>query len=134
MDATMHLKTATTGTVNNMFDALSSPRRRAAIAMLDEHAEGVELRDMADRIAAHEVREDVTPGERRNSQQAVYVSLYQCHIPKLRDYRIVNVNESDGQGGDVIHPAEEFERALATMRPAEGERSASLTGRLRSLL
>lgn len=122
-------------TPDELFDALSSRRRRAALALLDEHRDGVELRTIADEIGAHEVREDAPEGELKNAQQAVYVALYQSHLPKLEEFDIVETEQQGtGQGGHFVRPGPQYDRALRTLRAAEGERDGTITDRLRDLL
>lgn len=123
-------------TTDELFSVLSNSRRRAVIAMLDEHRDGVALRQLADKIGCHEVREDATEGERNNAQQAVYVSLYQSHLPVLEDHSVVDVSEPEfGQGGQVVSPGPEFDRALRTINAAEpGSAGSSIGDRLRDLL
>lgn len=122
-------------TPDDLFDALSSRRRRAALALLDEHRDGVELRTIADEIGAHEVREDAPEGELKNAQQAVYVALYQSHLPKLEEFDIVETEQQGtGQGGHFVRPGPQYDRALRTLRAAEGERDGTITDRLRDLL
>lgn len=122
-------------TPDDLFDALSSRRRRAALALLDEHRDGVELRTIADEIGAHEVREDAPEGELKNAQQAVYVALYQSHLPKLEEFDIVETEQKGtGQGGHFVRPGPQYDRALRTLRAAEGERDGTITDRLRDLL
>lgn len=122
--------------VDAVFDSLSSPRRRALIELLDEHrSEGVSLRKVADEIGAHEVREDATEGELKNSQQAVYVSLYQAHGPKLEEHGIVEMEQrGTGQGNHYVRAGPHFDLAVRTMRAAEGERTGSIADRLCDLL
>ncbi|MFT4921632.1 MAG: hypothetical protein ACI8XM_000836 [Haloarculaceae archaeon] len=88
---------------DDVFDILSSPRRRNAISILHERDEPIELTDLAEEIAA---LESDTPVEEITAQQRkrVYVSLYQTHIPKLADADIVEYDPDTGliEPGDGI--------------------------------
>lgn len=80
-----------------VFDALSKARRRWALRYLRERDERVSLSDLAEHVAAIEngtTTRDLGSQERKR----VYVSLYQCHLPKLDDLDVV---EYDGNRGHV---------------------------------
>jgi len=120
---------------DQLFDSLANGRRRAAVALLDEYPDGISLRELADKIALHEVSDRAPPDDVETAKQRVYISLYQCHIPKLDDYDVVDsVKEGSGQGGHVVEQGVHFDRALQTLRAAEGTRSGSIRARVRELL
>lgn len=81
---------------NEVYDLLSNPRRRFVISYLREHGRPIELTALAREVAAWE--NDV-PAEELTDQQEkrVYVSLYQTHIPKLRNAGIVEYDSDDGE-------------------------------------
>lgn len=66
-----------------LHEVLVNDRRRAVVDRLDE---GRSLRDLADDVARIE-----TGGEDpdRKTRQSVYITLHQCHLPKLDEYGIV---------------------------------------------
>jgi DNA-binding transcriptional ArsR family regulator len=78
-----------------VFDLLSSPRRRFVLYYLRQEGAPVELRELADEVAAWENDMDV---EELTSQQRkrVYVSLYQTHIPKLDEAGIIEYDQDSG--------------------------------------
>jgi len=92
---------------------LRNQRRRWVIRLLNASSDPVPLRDLANDI--HLLEQDVAfdrldDAERDGGwkpRKAVYIALYQDHIPKLHDLDIVE-NE-DG----VIHPGENHEAAAA---------------------
>lgn len=86
-------------------DLLSNVRRRETLYLLDEKEdpELVTLNELSVHLAA--VENDIDPQE-INSQQRkrCYVSIYQTHLPKLKDHEVINWNE---EGGSVT-PGKEF--------------------------
>lgn len=86
---------STTLSQDEIFDLLSSPRRRYVIYHLQQHGEPIELGRLADEVAAWENEtsvEELTSQERKR----VYVSLYQTHIPKLEEIGIVDYDADEG--------------------------------------
>lgn len=81
---------------DEVFGILSNPRRRAAIHHLNDHPdELVQLRDLAEQLAAWEndvERNAVTYKQRKR----VYTSLYQSHLPKMDDLGIVHFDKHRG--------------------------------------
>lgn len=71
-----------------LFDILSSDRRRYLLYFLEAESGEADLRKLARLVAAHENGlnpEDVTQkGEKR-----VYISLYQSHLPKLESADLI---------------------------------------------
>ncbi|MFW5918568.1 MAG: DUF7344 domain-containing protein [archaeon] len=80
---------------DEVFDLLSSPRRRYVIHYLRQAGEPVELGHLADEVASWE---NETPVEDLTSQQRkrVYVSLYQTHVPKLEEFGILDYDADAG--------------------------------------
>ncbi|MFH5802266.1 hypothetical protein [Haladaptatus sp. CMAA 1911] len=80
---------------NKIFHLLQTPRRRYALQYLKEHDTPVEMRDLAEQVAAWENETNVqalTSDER----QRVYIPLYQSHLPKLDEEGIIEYNQSRG--------------------------------------
>lgn len=106
--------------IDELFDALSSTRRRAVVAYLDDHRAGVDLRQLADAIGRYEAGRDATEDELDDRQQAVYVALYQTHLKKLEDDGVVeHLKRGSGQGGHFVRPGPQFNRAVRTLKAAE---------------
>lgn len=82
--------------LDDVFGVLSNPRRRAAIHYLnDREDELIQLRDLAEQLAAWEndvAIEEVTYKQRKR----VYTSLYQSHLPKMDDLSIVQFDKHRG--------------------------------------
>jgi hypothetical protein len=82
-------------TQDDVFEILSSPRRRYLLYHLRQRQEPVELTDLAEHVAAWEngvETTELTTQERKR----VYVSLYQTHVPKLDDAGIVEYDSESG--------------------------------------
>lgn len=83
-------------TRDDLFSMLQNERRREVIHYLHEHEEPVDLRDLSEYIAALEndcAPEEVTYKQRKRVQTA----LYQMHLPKLADQRIVEYDRRAGR-------------------------------------
>lgn len=73
---------------DELFEILSSDRRRCLIYFLVRADGEADLRTLARNIAAWEMdtnEENISDQE----QKRVYISLYQSHVPKLEEYGIV---------------------------------------------
>jgi hypothetical protein len=82
---------------NDAFHVLSNRRRRYALHYLHQHDDAVELRDLAEQVAAWE--NGTTPAELDSSERkSVYISLHQSHLPKMDE---VGVVEYDKDGNTV---------------------------------
>lgn len=82
---------------NEIFDVLSSDRRRFVLSYLLENEGTAKLNDLARELGAHEY--ETSPDELTDTQRRrLYVSLYQTHIPKMENYHIV---EHDADSGVV---------------------------------
>lgn len=77
------------------FHLLSSRRRRDALRYLADRDGPVDMRDLAEQVAAWEQETTV---QRLSSQerQRVYIALYQTHLPKLADHGIITYDQSRG--------------------------------------
>lgn len=80
---------------DEVFEILSSARRRYAISILLQNDEPMALTELAEEIAA--IEGDTTVGDLEKQQRKrVYVSLYQTHIPKLADAGVVDYDADSG--------------------------------------
>lgn len=83
-------------TRDDLFSMLRNERRREVIHYLREHDGPVALRDLSEYIAAME--NDCTPEEVTYKQRKrVQTALYQMHLPKLADRRIVEYDRRAGR-------------------------------------
>lgn len=80
---------------SQVFNILSSARRRYVIYYLRKRDEEVPLTELASQVAAWEYETD--PDELTDQQEKrVYVSLYQTHLPKLAELGIVDYDRERG--------------------------------------
>lgn len=73
--------------------ALSDPRRREVIRLLDEADESMSLMDLAREIVRREGEESQPVDEAELKQ--VLISLYHIHVPKLADAGFVRYNRDE---------------------------------------
>lgn len=86
---------ATSLSLDLIFEILKNERRREVIRYLREHEEQVTLSDLAEHIAALENDTDIA-SITSSQRKRVYVGLYQCHLPKMADMGIVEFNQNRG--------------------------------------
>ncbi|WP_251343082.1 DUF7344 domain-containing protein [Haloplanus halophilus] len=80
---------------DTIFSMLSNQRRRYVLYYLHRNPGTVELRDLAERIAAWE--NDVSVADLNYKQRKrVYTSLHQTHLPKLDEAGIVDYDRDRG--------------------------------------
>lgn len=82
--------------LDTVFELIKNERRRIILDYLKESGqESVEIGELAEHIAAYENGIDRTE---LNAQQRkrVYIGLYQCHLPKMDDTKVVNFNKDRG--------------------------------------
>ncbi len=95
-----HSATAGNGTVglcrNGIFEALKNPRRRTLLRRLTESDDPMALGDLAEHVAAVENDKPVAAVTSKERKR-VYVSLYQCHLPKLDSMQLVEFNKDRGR-------------------------------------
>ncbi|WP_459889932.1 DUF7344 domain-containing protein [Halostagnicola bangensis] len=80
---------------DDIFHLLQTQRRRDVLRYLQDRNGPIELRNLAEQVAAWEQEttiESLTSSER----QRVYISLYQTHLPKLDEHEIVDYNKDRG--------------------------------------
>lgn len=71
-----------------VYEVLGNQRRLLAIELLAERGHPVDEGDLATQVACLEL--GVTPDTLTSQQRKrVYVSLHQCHLPKLQDYGVI---------------------------------------------
>ena len=82
-------------TQDEIFELLSSSRRRFILYYLNREQRPVELGELASEIAAWE--NDTTVEQlTRQQRKRVYVSLYQTHIPKMEDAGLITYDAETG--------------------------------------
>lgn len=100
-----------------VFDILSNTRRRMVLYYLRQHGGSASVKELAEQIAALENEVD-TEDLGRQQRKRVYVSLYQTHIPKLRDAGIIEYDDSEGTVW-LTNRATEFDSYLTTTESNE---------------
>lgn len=80
---------------DELFHLLSNQRRRDALRYLNGHDGPVDMRDLAERIAAWEHDKPVAQ-LRSKERQRVYIALYQTHLPTLDDHDVTEYNRPRG--------------------------------------
>lgn len=78
-----------------VFELLKNQRRRRVLRYLEEEAGTVDLGTLAEALAAEEndkSRRALSSSERKR----VYISLYQCHLPKLDDAGVIEFESNRG--------------------------------------
>lgn len=82
-------------TRDQIFHLLQNERRRLALTYLSEREGEVEMRAIAEQVAAWE--HDTTVAALDSDQrQRVYIPLYQNHLPKLDEEGVIEYNKSRG--------------------------------------
>ncbi|SIR77473.1 hypothetical protein SAMN05421858_3783 [Haladaptatus litoreus] len=97
---------------DKIFHILQTQRRRYALRYLKEQGSKVEMRDLAEQVAAWE-NDTTVQALASKERQRVYIALYQSHLPKLDEEGIINYNQSRGivKRGPL---AEQFDPYLET--------------------
>lgn len=82
--------------VGDVFELLKNQRRRRVIKFLKEQDDGVTTLDvLAEHIAALE--NDIDVSQLSSSQRKrVYIGLYQCHLPKMDDFGVIEYQKNRG--------------------------------------
>lgn len=80
---------------DDTFHILQNERRRRVLRYLSNAEGPVDMRDIAEQVAAWE--HDTTVQQLTSDQrQRVYIALYQSHLPKLADFGLITYNRSRG--------------------------------------
>jgi hypothetical protein len=82
--------------IGKIFEILKNERRRRVIEFLTEQEnEATTLSAVAEHIAAQENDTEVTQIT-SSQRKRVYIGLYQCHLPKMDDYGVIDYQQSRG--------------------------------------
>jgi hypothetical protein len=80
---------------DEIYDILSSSRRRYVLLQLRQRETPVELTELAEELAAWE--NDTTVDDlSKEDRKRVYVSLYQTHVPKLNEAGLIEYDSDSG--------------------------------------
>jgi hypothetical protein len=94
-DVTMGGSESDVLTSDDIFEILSNHRRRMVLHYLQEQEDSVEVKQLAEAVAAMENGieiEDLTSQQRKR----VYVSLYQTHLPKMAEMSLIEYDRDEG--------------------------------------
>jgi hypothetical protein len=80
---------------DDAFHLLQNHRRRAAIRYLRDKDEPVEMRDLAEQVAAWE-NETTVQALTSEERQRAYIPLYQSHLPNLNEGKIIEYDQNRG--------------------------------------
>ncbi|SEO22543.1 hypothetical protein SAMN04487948_101194 [Halogranum amylolyticum] len=80
---------------DELFEILKNQRRRDALSFLKENGGEVNLSDMSEFIAAKENGIDVSALS-SSQRKRVYIGLYQCHLPKMANFGVVDFDKDRG--------------------------------------
>jgi len=80
---------------DKIFHILQTQRRRDALRFLKDTGGTVEMRDLAEQVAAWE-NDTTVQALTSDERQRVYIALYQSHLPKLESEGIIRYNKSRG--------------------------------------
>jgi len=95
---------------DQLFHLLQNGRRRAVLRVLRERGTLIEMRALADRVAA--LKNDTSVEElSQEERQRVSISLYQSHLPKLDDAGVVDYDR-EAETVERTPIAEQFDRYL----------------------
>lgn len=113
-DSQTHRDVADDLSKDDLFHLLSNHRRRATLRYLVDRDGPVDMRDLAEWIAARECKKPVSQ-LRSKERQRVYIALYQTHLPALDDNGIIEYNQSRGivrrtARADQLTPYLDFEQ------------------------
>lgn len=79
---------------DEVFDVLRNSRRRSVIAYLQESGEQASLKELTEHVASEEYEvstDQLSPDHRKR----VYTGLYQCHLPRLEKFGVIEFDTGD---------------------------------------
>lgn len=103
-------------TKDDTFHVLQNERRRKVIEFLTGIEGKIEMRDVAEQVAAWE-HDTTTQALRSDERQRVYIALYQSHLPKLDKLGIINYNQSRG----IVEPLPRVDELAGYLEQAESD-------------
>lgn len=83
--------------VDRTFGLLKNERRRRVLRYLMENGEFSTTGELAEHVAALENSKEDVNAITSKERKAVYVGLYQCHLPKMDDYGVIEFNQARGR-------------------------------------
>ncbi len=80
---------------DELFHLLQNQRRRQVLEFLQDTDGEINMRDVAEQVAAWE-NDTTIDALDSNERQRVYIALYQSHLPKLDDAGVLTYNQQRG--------------------------------------
>lgn len=80
---------------DEIYHLLQNERRRNVLRYLRDREGPVQMRDIAEQVAAWE-HDTTVQALMSDQRQRVYIALYQAHLPKLDEKGIIDYNQSRG--------------------------------------
>ncbi len=80
---------------DDLFHLLQNERRRRVLEFLQDTDGAVDMREIAEQVAAWE-NETTVAALDSNERQRVYIALYQSHLPKLDGAGVLSYNQERG--------------------------------------
>lgn len=92
------------------FELLKNQRRRRVLRFLMANGDASTTGELAEHVATLENDKADVASLTSKERKAAYVGLYQCHLPKMDDYGVIEFNQARGQVEltDVADQLEEF--------------------------
>ncbi len=100
--------------MDDVFGLLGNQRRRYVLKYLSTTNETITLSELAEQIAAWERGKDIAEITSKERERT-YVSLYQCHLPKMAEVTAISYDKQRGE----IESGEKFDRFTHFLRSDE---------------
>lgn len=100
---------------DKIFHILQTPRRRYILRYLQDQEGSIQMRDVAEQVAAWE-NDTTVQALSSKKRQRVYIPLYQTHLPKLDEEGIIKYDQSRGTV-ERTEVANQFDQYLTTDDP-----------------
>ena len=113
---------------DEIFHLLQNQRRRYVLQYLQEVDGTVEMRDMAEQVAAWE-HDTTLQALTSDERQRVYIALYQAHLPKLDEKGVINYNQSRG----IVEPTARVGQLTQYLQATEDDDSEETDDERRSI-
>ena len=105
---------------DEIFHLLQNQRRRYVLQYLQEVDGTVEMRDMAEQVAAWE-HDTTLQALTSDERQRVYIALYQAHLPKLDEKGVIEYNQSRG----IVEPTARVNQLTQYLQTPEDNSEAA---------
>ncbi|WP_396613808.1 hypothetical protein ACH9L7_18200 (plasmid) [Haloferax sp. S1W] len=99
---------------DEIYHLLQNERRRNVLKYLRDRDGPVQMRDIAEQVAAWE-HDTTVQALMSDQRQRVYIALYQAHLPKLDEEGIIDYNQSRG----IVEKKPQAERLISYLEQPE---------------